>query len=147
MLPLSMDLRERIIAAVEAGEGSQHELAERFKVSRDVIKKLVRQKRELGTVEPQLHRCGRKPKVTAKHREQLQALVKRRPDATLKELREALKLDVCLKTIWDALQALKLTYKKADPGRGTGAPRRRRETSHVVPTKSPARSRTAGLSG
>lgn len=147
MHPLSMDLRERIIAALEAGEGSQYVLAKRFKVSRDVIKKLVRQKRELGTLKPQLHRCGRKPKVTAQHREQLRSLVERRPDATLKELREALQLDVSLKAIWDALQALKLTYKKADSGRRTGPPRRRRETSSLAAATSSIRSQAAGFSG
>jgi transposase len=36
--PLSIDLRQRIIAAYEAKEGSQRQLAERFKVSLSFIR-------------------------------------------------------------------------------------------------------------
>jgi transposase len=38
--PLSLDLRQRIIAAYEAKEGSLRELAERFKVSLSFIRDL-----------------------------------------------------------------------------------------------------------
>ena len=134
MRPFSMDLRQRVIAAVEAKEGSYKVLAVRFKVSPDFIRNLVRQKRELGTLEPQTHRCGRKPKVTAEHKEQLRELVKRRPDMTLRELR-------------DALQTLKLTFKKAAAGRGTRSPRRGREAPQLAAAKSAAALQTAGVSG
>ncbi len=40
--PLSVDLRQRIIAAYEAKEGSQRQLAERFKVSLSFIRDLSR---------------------------------------------------------------------------------------------------------
>ncbi|MCA9095172.1 MAG: hypothetical protein KDA68_16915 [Planctomycetaceae bacterium] len=43
MNALSMDLRERIVAAYQAGEGSHRVLAERFAVSKAVVGKLVRQ--------------------------------------------------------------------------------------------------------
>jgi transposase len=147
MRAFSMDLRQRVITAVEAKEGSYKVLAVRFKVSRDFIRNLVRQKRELGTLEPQTHRCGRKPKVTAEHKEQLRELVKRRPDMTLRELRDALQLDVSLKAIWDALQTLKLTFKKAAAGRGTRSPRRGREAPQLAAAKSAAALQTAGVSG
>jgi transposase len=147
MRAFSMDLRQRVITAVEAKEGSYKVLAVRFKVSRDFIRNLVRQKRELGTLEPQTHRCGRKPKVTAEHKEQLRELVKRRPDMTLRELRDALQLDVSLKAIWDALQVLKLTFKKAAAGRGTRSPRRGREAPQLAAAKSAAALQTAGVSG
>jgi transposase len=147
MRAFSMDLRERVIAAVEAKEGTYSQLAVRFKVSADFIKNLVRLKRELGTLQPQTHRCGRKPKVTAEHKEQLRELVKRRPDITLRELRDALGLDVSLKAIWDALQTLKLTFKKAAAGRGTGSPRRGRKAPQLAPAKSAAALQTTGVSG
>jgi transposase len=147
MRAFSMDLRQRVITAVEAKEGSYKVLAVRFKVSPDFIRNLVRQKRELGTLEPQTHRCGRKPKVTAEHKEQLRELVKRRPDMTLRELRDALQLEVSLKAIWDALQTLKLTFKKAAAGRGTRSPRRGREAPQLAAAKSAAALQTAGVSG
>jgi transposase len=146
MRAFSMDLRERVMAAVEAEEGSYPELAERFKVSADFVKKLVRQKRELGTLEPQTHRCGRKPKVTAEHKEQLRQLVKHRPDMTLRELRDALRLEVSLKAIWDALQTLKLTFKKAAAGSRTGSPRRGAKASPLAQPKSPAGLQAVGVS-
>jgi transposase len=50
--PLSIDLRQRIIAAYEAKEGSQRQLAERFKVSLSFIRDLRRHHRQTGTVQP-----------------------------------------------------------------------------------------------
>ena len=70
MKPLSLDMRERIVAAYEAGEGGYEVLAERFSVSSTVVGKLVRQKRDLATLEPQVHRRGRKPTVSGKKEEQ-----------------------------------------------------------------------------
>ena len=53
---LSLDLRERIVEAYEAGEGSYEAIAERFSVGPTVVGKLVHQKRDLGTLAPQVHR-------------------------------------------------------------------------------------------
>jgi transposase len=50
--PLSVDLRQRILAAYDAKEGSQRQLAERFKVSLSFIRDLRRQHRETGSVQP-----------------------------------------------------------------------------------------------
>lgn len=41
MKPLSMDLRERILASYDAGEGTRQEVADRYKVSLGVVKKLL----------------------------------------------------------------------------------------------------------
>jgi transposase len=40
--PLSVDLRQRIMAAYAAKEGSQRQLAERFKVSLSFVRDLMR---------------------------------------------------------------------------------------------------------
>jgi hypothetical protein len=48
MKALSLDLRERIVAAYEAGEGSFEVLAVRFSIGPTVVGKLVRQKRDLA---------------------------------------------------------------------------------------------------
>ena len=40
MATLSLDLRERILAAYDAGEGSREEVAHRFRVSLGMVKKL-----------------------------------------------------------------------------------------------------------
>lgn len=124
MKAYSLDLRERVLAAVDAREGTQQEIADRFRVSVPWIKRMVRQRKELGTLEVQTHRCGRKRILTEEHHQQLSRLVREDPDATLKELRERLGVSCCLEVIWDALNRLGLTYKKIGPGRRTRTPRR-----------------------
>jgi len=42
----------------------------------------------------------------------LQQLVQQRPDATLRELREALGVPVALGTVWRALKRLQISFKK-----------------------------------
>ncbi|OBU77498.1 helix-turn-helix domain-containing protein [Cylindrospermopsis raciborskii S07] len=54
--PYSIDLRNRVIVAWVAQEGSQRQLAERFKVSLSFVRNLVRRYRETGQVEPK--QCG-----------------------------------------------------------------------------------------
>ncbi len=59
MRSLSMDLRTRIIAAVEEGLQNMHQIAERFGVHYKTVQKLEYQWRDLGTLEPQTHKVGR----------------------------------------------------------------------------------------
>ena len=113
MRPLSLDLRERIVAAYEAGEGTKAEIGRRFAVTPQAVGRLVRQKRELGTLEPQTHRCGRKAAVRGKKLEQLRAHLQKYPDATVLERREALGLTCSEKTLWQTLRKLGWRYKKS----------------------------------
>jgi len=126
MKAYSVDLRERVLAAVDAKEGTWKEIAARFRVSVPWITRMARQRRELGTLQPQTHRCGRKRLLTEEHHQQLAQLVAEDSDTTRKELRERLGVACCLEVIWDALNRLGLTYKKIGPGRGTRSPRRPR---------------------
>lgn len=112
MQALSMDLRERIVSAYENHEGSHAVLAKRFSVSKAVVGKLVRQKRELGTLEPQVHRRWRKPAIRDEKLEQLRKHVAQFPDATLNERIESLGLDCCVNTMWMTLRRLGLRFKK-----------------------------------
>ena len=113
MRALSLDLRERIVAAYENSESSQEAIAERFSVSRTVVGKLVRQQREQGTLQPQVHRCGRKPAIVGKKLEQLQQHLIDHPDATLAERIAALDLDCCVNTMWMTIRRLGCRYKKS----------------------------------
>lgn len=112
MQTLSMDLRNRIVEAYERNEGSYAKLAKRFSVSRAVVGKLVRQKRQLGTLEPQVHRRGRKRLITGDKEEELREHVRQQPDATLEERIEALKLNCCVNTMWQAVKRLGESFKK-----------------------------------
>src|SRR2546422_6308810 len=104
MRPLSQDLRERVVAAYEAGGASLAAIGRRFAVSGRVVGKLVRQKGELGTLAPQVHRRGRKPAVSGEKKNQLRAHLEQYPDATVLERREALGLKCSEKTLWQTLR-------------------------------------------
>lgn len=113
MRPLSQDLRERIVAAYEAEEGSYEVIAARFKVGPTVVGKLVRQKRELGTLESQVHRRGRKPAVSGETEVALRKHLEEHPDATVLERRDALGLTCSEKTLWQTLRKMGWRFKKS----------------------------------
>jgi transposase len=113
MRPLSIDLRERIVAAYENQEGSYQVLAGRFAVSKAVVGKLVRQHRQLGTLQPQVHRRGRKPAIRDADEDRLREHLAKHPDATLKERIEALDLDCVTNTMWTTLRRLGWRFKKS----------------------------------
>ena len=48
---ISLDLRERIVAACDAQEGTREEVAKRFKVSLGMVKKLLAQRARTGDYE------------------------------------------------------------------------------------------------
>ena len=112
MNTLSLDLRERILAAYDQREGTREEVAERFRVSLGMVKKLLQQRRRIGDVRAQHHRSGRKPRIVASHHHQLRTLLDQKPDLTLKELRAATGLTCTLPAIHYTLAKLGLTYKK-----------------------------------
>lgn len=116
MSPLSEDLRERIVAAYEAGEGSYEVIAVRFRVGPTVVGKLVRQKQTLGTLKPLVHRRGRKPAVAGDMKEALREHLEKHPDATVLERREALGLKCSEKTLWQTLRKMGWRYKKSRRG-------------------------------
>jgi transposase len=116
MKALSLDLRERIVAAYEAGDVSFAEVGRRFSVSGKVVGKLVRQKRELGTLAPQVHRRGRKPAVSGEKEIQLREHLERNPDATVLERLQALRLSCSEKTLWQTLRKMGWRFKKSRRG-------------------------------
>jgi len=109
---LSLDLRERILAAYDQQEGTRDAVARRFRVSLGMVKKLLQQRRRTGQIGPRHHYSGRKPQILAVHRTQLQRLLDKKPDLTLQELRAATGLACSLPAIHYVLQKLDLTYKK-----------------------------------
>jgi len=120
----SMDLRTRVLKDSDAGLSSK-ELAERFHVSRAWVDALKQRRRETGSSEPRKQTKFR-GRVLAGQEQRLAALVAARPDATLAELREALRTAAGLATVWRELDRLQLTVKKNDSRRRATPPRRRR---------------------
>ena len=106
MATISTDLRERILAAYDRGEGTRDQIARRFSVSLGMVKKLLQQRRRTGNIEPRHSYSGRKPKILGSHRLELRRLLGEKPDLTLEELRAALELDCSLQAIHYALEGL-----------------------------------------
>lgn len=121
MKTYSLDLRERIIEAVERGDQTKREIARLFNVHESFIYKLFRQQRESGHIAPLPHGGGAQAKLQPKHFALLAELVAQAPDATLEELREQLRkkgrVKVGLTTVWRTLETLQLSLKKRPAGR------------------------------
>lgn len=112
MRTISLDLRERITTAYDKKEGTRAEIAQRFRVSLGLVKKLLQQRRRTGDIAPRHRHSGRKPMILAIHRQQLRALLARKNDLTLQELRKATGLGCSLQAVNAVLGQMGLTYKK-----------------------------------
>ena len=139
--PYSIDLRERVIAAVEEGGLSRRQAAERFGVGISTAINWVRRFRATGSVAPG-QMGGHKPKkIKGEHRAWLLQRC-REQDFTLRglvgELAErGLKVDY--RTMWDFVHAEKLSYKKNRGRQRTGPPRRRAQAGAMDKVSQPDR--------
>lgn len=116
MKTLSLDIRERIVAAYDRGDGTRLQLAERYNVSESMVKKLLKQRVKTGEIGNRHANSGRKAIITPAHEKRLRKLVKEQPDLTLAELRDALDLGVTQQAIHYALERMALPLKKRRSG-------------------------------
>ena|SRR5918995_5655362 len=86
--PYSVDLRERVVRAVEGG-ASRRATAVKFEVSVSFVVKLMQRWQRCGTVQPG-RIGGWKRSTLAAHAERVRALVAAEPDLTIAELRHRL---------------------------------------------------------
>lgn len=111
-----LDLRQRVVAAYEKGKSSRAEVAEQFNVGQAFVKKMLRQKREQGSVAPLAHGGGRQASLSEKEHRLLRQKVKEQPDIPLAELQEHLAtkagVTVSIPTIHRSLRASDLSHKK-----------------------------------
>ena len=113
--PYSQDLRERVIAAVDAGTGA-YVAAPLFRVSVSYIYKALIRRRITGEVTARRSGGGPKPKL-APHDDALRERIAAEPDITLAELQAWLlaerKVKVSVGCLWNRLNFLKLSLKKS----------------------------------
>ena len=112
--PLSKDMRERIVAAVDAGD-SRQATARRFCVSASCVIKLMQRWRATGSFEPG-QMGGWKHHSLADHEAVVRALITEHPDLTLEELRDQLAergIHVGRSSVDRFLKARQLTLKKS----------------------------------
>jgi transposase len=123
----SIDLRERLVREVEAGE-SRRGAAERFEVAPSTAVRLYARYKENGSIEPK--KQGRPPGSgkLGPHRDFILEHVKRAPDITMPELAALLQADRGVKVdpsnLSKFLCAIGYSYKKNASGFGTRAQRR-----------------------
>lgn len=117
--PYSMDLRERVIAAIEGGM-STRQAAARFSIGIATAGAWARLKRRKGAVTPA--RQG-KPKgsVLDAHADLICGLIEATPDITLEEIAERLaeerEVKVVSTAVWKFLDRRSMTHKKRPPMR------------------------------
>lgn len=121
MKPHPLELRQRIVAAVDQQEHTIAEVAALFSVSERYVYQLLKLRRETGDLSPLPHGGGAVPKLNEARLLKLAGLVAEFPDATLDELRELLRrrcrLSLSLNTVWRGLQQIGFTLKKSPAGR------------------------------
>jgi putative transposase len=124
--PYSMDIRERVVAAVEHEGMSRHRAAARFGVSYSAAIDWLKRFRTTGSVAPG-QMGGHKPrKISGSHRDWLLERC-RTKDFTLRGLVVELAargLKVDYRSVWEFVRGEKLTHKK----------RRKSPVSRIVPT-------------
>jgi transposase len=119
----SMDLRERVVAACDRGEGTREEIAQRFCVSVPWVYKLLARRRQTGSIAPKPHGGGQTPAFAGDTAERLRKAVEDWPDATLEELREAAGVACGTSAVFRALERLGLPRKKSRSGPPSGTAR------------------------
>ena len=121
MKPHPLELRNRIVAAVDQQEHTIEEVAALFSVSERYVYQLLKLRRETGDLSPLPHGGGATPKLDEAKLLELAGLVAEFPDATLDELRELLRrrcrVSVSINTVWRGLRQIDFTLKKSPAGR------------------------------
>lgn len=120
----SLDLRQKIVDAYDRGDISQRGLARQFGVAKSFIEKLLKQRRETGSIAPKLREQQTPPKLNAAHRAILAELVAETNDATLAELSDQIydrtAVRVGITTMHTTLKTMGITVKKNIPSRRQG---------------------------
>jgi len=113
--PLSTDLRQRVIAAVEGGM-TRRGAADRFGVAASTAVRWVQQWRETGRAEPRPQGGDKRSHRIEAYGSEILALVEARPDMILAEIAAHLErahgLQVAQSTVWRFFRRHGITFKK-----------------------------------
>ncbi|WP_420966712.1 IS630 family transposase [Bradyrhizobium sp. B120] len=111
---LSVDLRQRVVAAIDGGM-SCRQAAERFGVSAASAIRWRGRLKEVGDIVPKRQGGDRKSQRIEAHSQLILEAVTAKPDITLAELRELLKrrgISTGIASLWRFFQRRKITLKK-----------------------------------
>jgi len=135
--PYSQDLRDRILAASDRGMKTR-QAARLFQVCSSWVRRIKQRRRETGETTPRPMGGATLIKIDP---ERLAELVRQKPDATLKELREMLGIPCTETAVLMALKRLKLPLKKSRSTRpsrtGPTSPSGARNGNAINPRSTP----------
>lgn len=118
--PYSDDLRERVVAAIEAGH-TRVKVAKLYNMALSTVGGIIKRKRETGSVSPDKF-GGYKTFTLEPHTDRVKELVAEQPDITLAEIQVRLakeKVKVSQSGIFRFLRHINLTFKKKSTRRRT----------------------------
>ena len=112
----STGLRSRLMNSYEAGEETQQEISDRYKIHLSTFKRIYKQYRETGSVEMSPNQAGRPSSIDESGYTIIKRYVLDKPDATLAEIKQHYqtkkKISLSLSMVCRSLQLLNLRRKK-----------------------------------
>ena len=112
MKPTPIALRKRIVAARTQEGQSMGEIAERFKIPKGTVQRILERYRDSGSVEPKPQNPGRKPAFSKEDLRRLKEDLVAHPDATLEELRARSRVNVSIVSFHKTIKKLGFARKK-----------------------------------
>jgi transposase len=112
-MALSIDLRERIIEAIDEKDLSKAEVIRIFNISRTGLDYLLFHYKETGSLNPKPHGGGRPSKFNDVDIEKIKKFIEKRPDATLEEILEYTGKDASLTSLYRTLKKIGYRLKKS----------------------------------
>jgi transposase len=111
-----LELRVRIVEAVDQGVGSAVQVARLFRVAVNSVYNLLRLRDRTGALQPRPNPGGRAPAIPPERYDELRQLLAQAPDLTLEQIRDRLGVACSLAAVCRTLKKLNLTRKKKPSG-------------------------------
>jgi transposase len=122
----SPEIRKIAVEAYLSGKATQQHLADMLGFHRTAVVRWVREYKKTGKLEPQV-RGHMSRTFSSEERERLVAMIRSKPDLTLKEIRGVFSKDCSLMAIHRELKRLDFRFKKNSEGKRTRTRRYSRE--------------------
>src|SRR3954447_23565037 len=107
-----VELRSRIVAAVDGGVGSLPTVAALFNVSINCVANYLHLREETGSLDPRPNNGGHAPAIPEHRYDELRQLLADQPDLTLEQIRDRMHVACSLAAVCRTLKKLGLTRKK-----------------------------------
>jgi len=112
MNPYPLELRQRILDAIERGVGSAPLVARLFCVAVNTVYNLLHLRAQTGTLQPRPNPGGRPPAIPPERHDEVRHLLAAQPDLTLAQIRDRLGIACSEAAVCRTLKKLGLTRKK-----------------------------------